>query len=127
MPATLQSAQGTRCARCATLIRNNRTRCPSCDLDFAEKPASRIAPAVGGSASKPGGGGGDSSRQKPRAAKANAKLCPVCMSSVNESEMSESGGQMVCNPCAVTLKNKAAKAAAAKQQAAAAENKEEKN
>jgi len=126
MPATLQSAQGTRCARCATLIRNNRTRCPSCDLDFAAteaRPPSRVVPAVGGSASKPSG---DSGRQKVRAAKANARLCPVCMSSVNESEMSESSGQMVCNPCAVTLKNKALKAAAAKQ-AAAAEPKEEKS
>lgn len=116
MPATMQTAHGTRCARCATLIRNNRTRCPSCDLDFAaseSRPASRIAPAVGGSASKP-----DSNRQKARAAKANARLCPVCLSSVNESEMSETAGQMVCNPCAVTLKNKAAKVAAAKQAAA---------
>jgi len=116
MPATLQSAQGTRCARCATLIRNNRQRCPSCDLDFAvstEQPrsASRIAAAVSNDSKK---SSGDSNRLKARAAKANARLCPVCMSSVNESEMSESGGQMVCNPCAVTLKAKATKAAAAK-------------
>lgn len=123
MPAILQSATGTRCARCATLIRNNRSRCPSCDLEFnAPEPratsASRVAPAVGapGSKSSP-----DSSRQKARA-KPNAKLCPVCMNSVAESEMSEASGQMVCNPCAVVLKNKAAKVAAAK----AAEPKESK-
>jgi len=114
MPATLQSAQGTRCARCATLIRNDRSRCPSCDLDFAapeSRPASRITAAVSNDSKK---SSGDSNRLKPRAAKANARLCPVCMSSVSESEMSESSGQMVCNPCAVTLKAKAAKAAAAK-------------
>lgn len=113
MPATLVSPRGTRCARCATLIRNNRQRCPSCDLDFnaESRSSSKIAPAV----SKPQPESNGSSRQKPRAAKANAKLCPVCMNSVAEAEMGEVNGQIVCAACATTLKAKAAKAAAAKQ------------
>jgi len=123
MPSTLQTPKGTRCIRCATLIRNSRKNCPSCDLDLTasnsapangnghSKSNSKVVSRVGsrvGSAVNPASD--SSARNKNRAARAGMKLCPVCMSSVNESEMSESSGQMVCNACAVKLKNKPARA-----------------
>jgi len=123
MPATLQTPKGTRCIRCATLIRNSRKNCPSCDLDLTgsstaassngnskSKVVSRVGTAIN-PAAKSNGSPGESGRNKARAARASMKLCPVCMSSVNESEMSESAGHMVCNTCAVKLKNKPARPA----------------
>ena len=105
---TVESAKGTRCLRCGTLIRANRPRCPSCDLDFtmsSSSPAPEpVARASSSSRSAPA-----ESKAKPRKAKEGVKLCPMCMNSVTENEMGEANGQKVCAACANSVKQKAAK------------------
>ena len=91
----------TRCKRCATILRNNRTVCPCCGWDM-NAPAEAAA-------------GGDAPSEKgPRkvAAKAGVKMCPICMSSVPEEQLIELDGQKICPTCAENMKNKAAKKAA---------------
>lgn len=103
---TFESAKGLRCLRCGTLIRNGRQRCPSCDLDFT---ASASSEASGASAPSTGAAS-PAAKAKPRAPKVGVKLCPMCMNSVSENEMTEANGQTICGSCANSLKNKAAKA-----------------
>jgi hypothetical protein len=43
---------------------------------------------------------------RPVAAKSGVKMCPVCMATVAEIDMSDVKGQQICNPCAVAMLSK---------------------
>jgi RNA polymerase subunit RPABC4/transcription elongation factor Spt4 len=92
----------TRCKRCSTILRNNRTVCPCCGWDL-NAPVETAA--AGGEAPVERG---------PRkvVAKAGVRMCPICMSSVPEEQLVEVDSQKICPTCAENMKNKAAKKAA---------------
>ncbi len=88
-----------RCARCATLLRNGRTVCPSCGLDQASAEAQ---PAKSDAQSP-------AAEAKPPAIKKS--ICPVCMSSVREDALVEHERSRICPDCFERMKAKASKKA----------------
>lgn len=77
-----------RCLRCATLLRNARTVCPSCGM------------AVGDTTD-----GSEPSSKKP--ARRSMRICPVCSKSILVGEVVEFDKQELCATCAESLRAKA--------------------
>lgn len=101
----------TRCKRCGTVLRNNRTVCPCCSLDVnapPEDPSAQAAERPGSKSSTPTAEKGP----KKVAAKAGVKMCQVCTSSTPEDQLVDEGGQKVCPTCAESMRTKAAKKSA---------------
>jgi hypothetical protein len=99
----------TRCKRCGTILRNNRTVCPCCSLDIhAPEETADAGPASGEKSAVPAEKG-----PKKVTAKAGVKMCQICMAAVPEDQLAELNGQKICPTCAENMRNKAAKKAAA--------------
>lgn len=94
------NSNNTRCLRCGTLLRNGRNACPSCGLGLGEDESNEAPKAAASSH--------QSARPAPRpvAAKSGVRMCPVCMATVAEIDLSDVKGQLICNPCAVALLSK---------------------
>lgn len=99
----------TRCKRCATILRNNRTVCPCCSLDIHAPYEPAEVPSPG---SDKAAGPADKGPKKVTA-KAGVKMCQICMAAVPEEQLTEHDGQKICPTCAENMRNKAAKKAAA--------------
>ena len=105
----------TRCRRCGTLLRNNRSVCPSCGTDVsAGEPAAQAAPAAEASeasaqaAAAPAETAAPKSARKAVQAKAGMTMCPMCMGSVPADSLVEYSGQKICQNCHATMSKKAA-------------------
>ena len=89
-----------RCRRCGTKIRNQRQACPSCGWDLKEPDPNQagddLAEAHGHVIKKV-------------SAKANVRICAICMATVPEEQVIEQDGQKICPTCAENIKNKAMK------------------
>ena len=85
-----------RCARCATLLRNGRTICPSCGLDQTS-PDAQPAARTGATAAP-------MAEAKPAAVKKS--ICPVCMSSVRDDTLVEHERTRICPDCFERIKAK---------------------
>ena len=96
----------TRCMCCGTKIRNNRAVCPSCGLDLKAPLPEQPEQNSHDSNAASGGPG-----IKKAAAKPGMKICPICLASVPEEQITEQDGQKICPACIENMKNKAAKKA----------------
>lgn len=93
-----------RCLRCGTKLRNKRTSCPSCGWDLVMPETENTGPVTAHESGPV---------IKKVAAKANVKICPICLSTVPDDQIVEQDGQKICQTCSENLKQKAAKKAAA--------------
>jgi ribosomal protein L37E len=98
----MSTATVERCNRCGTRLRNNRPICPCCGYEVA-RPAtpSSEQSSSGQEDAQPAHG------IKKVAAKAGVKICPICMASVNETDLVDNEGQKVCPTCDENLRRKA--------------------
>ena len=101
----------SRCKRCATVLRNNRTVCPCCALDVNAPPEDPTAERPSSNSSTPTVEKGP----KKVAAKAGVKMCQVCTTSTPEDQLVDEGGQKVCPTCSENMRTKAAKKSAPPQ------------
>lgn len=85
-----------RCKRCATILRNSRKICPCCNLDVNAPPEVEAQPEA---AKTPAAETGPK-KPRPATAKTGMKICPICMATVPEAEMTDSNGKRVCPACA---------------------------
>ncbi|MCZ7644919.1 MAG: hypothetical protein M5U26_06495 [Planctomycetota bacterium] len=93
-----------RCRRCGTILRNNRSACPSCGTEVGAEEAggAEAAPAPGASGARGAG-------HLPVASSRDAALCPMCMATVPVATMVVYEGQKICPNCNELMSAKASK------------------
>lgn len=92
-----------RCLRCGTLMRGLREICPCCGWEKANAGAPAVAAPV---------------ESRRGSSKTGMKICPLCLSTVPEAELSDVGGQKLCAVCSEAMLKKANKASAPQPPAA---------